>query len=702
MADRTLSDALFRPRSVALVGASGDEKKNTARPQRYLRKHGFKGKIVPINPGRDEVLGERAYPDIASVPEPVDHAFIMIPGAAVPAAIEDCAKAGVKIATIFSDGFAETGDEGRARQQAIVAAAREAGVRIVGPNSMGVIDVHVGAAITVNAVLEMPELKPGPLGVVSQSGTMIGTLLSRGAERSAGFSKLVSIGNEADLTVGEVGDMLVDDPDTGAILLFIESIRDPVALAAMARRAYAAGKPVIAYKLGRSQAGRAIAISHSGAIAGDDEAAGAFLKHHGILRVDILETLIEIAPLVMGRRPPNISGGGKNVAVLTTTGGGAATVVDRLGAEGMTPVTAPQSVRAVVEPMGIALGHGPLVDVTMAGTRREVYEPTLEALIAAPEVDAVVAVVGSSAQFHPQIAVEPIVAAAKKSTKPLAAFLVPRADESLRLLAEAGIAGFRTPEACADAMRACLEWSAPKEPPPAPAKETLAAATEALGRAETPILDEWASRAVFDALGIPQAPARLLSGDEVHSVVGYPAVAKIVSPDIAHKSDAGGVVLNITDDLALADAVAKIRGRVSAAHPDARISGVLVQRMESGVGEALIGYRMTAETGPIVTLASGGTLAEIYKDAAIRLAPVDLETARAMVQEVKGLAPIRGYRGHKKGDLEALARAIVALSALACLPPDAPRVMEAEINPLIVKEDGVVAVDGLVVLARKD
>ena len=696
MADRSLGDALFRPRSVALVGASGDATKNTARPQRYLRKHGFKGRIVPINRGRDEVLGEKAYPDIASVPEPVDHAFIMVPAKSVPAVIADCAKAGVRVATVFSDGFAETGAEGLARQRAMVAAARAGGVRIVGPNSMGVIDVHAGAAITVNAVLEMPALKPGPLGVISQSGTMIGTLLSRGAERSAGFSKLVSIGNEADLTVGEVGEMLVDDPDTGAILLFIESIRDPVALAAMARRAYDAGKPVIAYKLGRSQAGRAIAISHSGAIAGDDEAAGAFLRHHGIVRVDMLETLIEIPPLLMGRRPT----GGRNVAVLTTTGGGAATVVDRLGAEGMSPIAAPDSVRETVAPMGITLGRGPLVDLTMAGTRREVYEPALDALLAAPEVDAVVAVVGSSAQFHPQIAVEPIVAAARKSAKPLAAFLVPRADESLRLLAEAGIAGFRTPEACADAVRACLDWTAPKAAPPAPSAETLAAVTAALAAATTPVLDEWASRKVFDALGIPQAPARLLSGDEVHSVVGYPAVAKVVSPDIAHKSDAGGVVLHITDDLALSDAVAKIRSRVGASHPEARIAGILVQRMESGVGEALIGYRMTAETGPIVTLASGGTLAEIYRDASIRLAPVDLETARTMVREVKGLAPIRGYRGHKKGDTEALARAIVALSALACLPAGAPRVMEAEINPIIVQEKGVVAVDGLVVLEQ--
>lgn len=692
----SLSDALFRPRAVALVGASGDAAKNTARPQRYLRRHGYKGGIVPINPGRDEVLGERAYPTISDAPGPIDHAFIMVPAASVPAAIDDCCRAGVGIATVFSDGFAEAGDEGRRRQEAIVAAARAGGMRLVGPNSMGVIDVHAGAAITVNAVLEMPAIKAGRLSVISQSGTMIGALLSRGAARDAGFAKLVSIGNEADLTVGEIGAMLVDDPETGTILLFIETIRDPAALAAMARRAWDAGKPVIAYKLGRSPAGRAMAVSHSGAIAGDDAAAAAFLAHHGIIRVDMLETLIEIPPLLVGRGPA----AGRRVAVLTTTGGGAATVVDRLGAAGLEPITAPAAVRTRVEPLGIVLGHGPVIDLTMAGTRRAVYEPALEALLDSPDCDAVVAVVGSSAQFHPQIAVEPIVAAAKKSTKPLAAFLVPQADESLRLLAEAGIAAFRTPEACADALRACLDWTAPRPSPPMPARTILDDTAKALAAAPGPLLDERAARAVFQALGIAAAPAHLLNEIAPRSEVGYPVAAKVLSPDIVHKTDAGGVVLGIADDGALAEAAARIRKNMADSSPNAVIAGILVQRMESGLAEALIGYRITPEAGPIMTLAAGGTLAEIYRDAATRLAPVDLAAARTMIEEVRGLALIRGYRGHARGDTEALAAAIVALSGLACLGPGAPRVTEAEINPLIVKSDGVVAVDGLVALTK--
>lgn len=692
MSNKELADALFRPRAVALVGASGDAKKNTARPQRYLKQHGYTGRVVPINPGRTQVLGLPAFPDVASAPGPIDHAFIMTPAATVPAIIADCARAGVKVATIFSDGFAETGAEGLCAQRKIVTAARQAGIRIVGPNSMGVIDVHAGAAITVNAVLEAPEIRSGPLGVISQSGTMIGALISRGQARGVGFSKLVSIGNEADLTVGDIGDMMIDDAATGAILLFLETIRDAASLAAMAGRAFAAGKPVIVYKLGRSAAGQALTVSHSGSIAGDDAATAAFFHAHGMIRVDMTETLLEIPALLMGRRPQP----GKRVGVLTTTGGGAATVIDRMGALGIELIGPPAVLRTQLAERDIHLGDGPLVDVTMAGARRDIYQPALETLLASPDCDAVVAVVGSSAQFHADVAVEPIVAAAARSDKPIAAFLVPQADLSLALLSDAGIAAFRTPEACADAMRAVLDWAAPGAPPE-PDAGRVAAARAALEAA--PAIDEFAARDVFMALGIGHAPGHRLDPAAPASTVGYPVAAKIVSPDIAHKTEAGGVVLHIENDDALASAAAAIRRQVKSAQATARITGILVQRMVGGVAEVLIGYRVAPDIGPIVTVAPGGVLAEIYQDAAVRLAPVDLATAQAMIAEVRGLAPIRGYRGLPKGDCAALAQAIVDLSALA----DLDDIAEAEINPLIVGADGdgVFAVDGLIVTRNR-
>ncbi len=691
MSEPSLADALFNPRAVALVGASGDARKNTARPQRFLKNHGYKGRILPINPGRDEVLGEQSYPDIASAPGPVDHALIMVPGAAVPEVIDDCRRAGVKIATIYSDGFAETGEDGARRQTEIVALARDAGLRLIGPNSMGVIDTHNGSAITVNAALEAPGLISGNISVASHSGTILGTLISRGAARGIGFSKMISLGNECDLGVGEITDLLVDDPNTETILLFLETIRDPDALARAARRAYEAGKPVIAYKLGRSDAGRRLAVSHSGAIAGSDAAADAFFRHHGIVRVNMLETLFEIPPLLAGAKVS----AGKRVAVLTTTGGGAATVVDRLGALGVETVSAPQSLVDSLAAKGIDVGASPVIDLTMAGARGEIYGPALSELLNSPDCDAVVAVVGSSAQFHAEVAVEPILVAGKHAQKPLAVFLVPQADESLSLLQQAGISAFRTPEACADGLRACLGRRAPTPKN----KIALAGGVEAaITDASAPILNAVETETLFDVLDIPRSPSQLIKGPGEASKIGYPVAAKIVSGDIAHKTEAGGIVLNIADNAALDDASARILASARESFPDAEISGILLQPMESGLAEALVGYRDNPETGPIVMVGVGGVLAEIYADVAIRLAPVDKAAAREMIDEVKGMAPIRGYRGLPEGDCAALADAIVRLSTLALVPGEP--VMEAEINPVIVRRagEGVVAVDGLVAL----
>ena len=289
-----LAQALFEPRSIALVGASGDERKNTSRPQRFLRKHGYTGRILPINPGRSEIGGERAYPDLVSVTEDIDHAFIMVPRDAVAAALEQCVAKKVPVATVYSDGFAETGAEGRKLQEKLVAIAREGNVRLVGPNCIGLLSTQTHCILTVNAVLEKLEVTPGPLAIVSQSGSMMGGLMSRGLGRGVGFSKLISVGNEADLGVGELANVLVDDPHTGAILLFMETIRDAEQLGHAALRAQAVGKPVIVYKLGRSEVGQDLAASHTGALAGGDEMADAFFRAHGILRVDALETLFEL------------------------------------------------------------------------------------------------------------------------------------------------------------------------------------------------------------------------------------------------------------------------------------------------------------------------------------------------------------------------------------------------------------------------
>ncbi len=687
-----LAQALFSPRTVALIGASADLSKNNSRPQRFLRKHGYRGRVLPINPGRGEILGEKAYPDLKSAPGPIDHAFIMVPAPAVPDVVAQCCECGVPVATIFSAGFAELGEEGLARQRRMVETARAGGLRLLGPNCMGLVNVQDATPLTVNAVFEEEYPAPGPLSIVSQSGSMLGSMISRARPRGLGFSKLVSVGNECDLGVGEIAGMLADDPATGAILLFLETFRDADRLAAAARRAYAAGKPVIAYKLGRSSVGREVATSHTGAMTGPDEIATAFFRDNGIIRVDMMESLFETPRLVLGHKPPR----GRRVAVVTGTGGAAAMIVDRLGTLGAEVVPPSKEVIARLAAKDIPVAPVPLTDIPMGRSEGGRYTAILSELLGSDHCDAVVSVVGSSAR-NTRVIVERVLKAQSRGAKPLAVFLAPRAEEGLALLEENGVAGFRTPETCADAVNAYLNWRAPVEHELRADKE-IAAATVLAARTSALRLNELDSYGLFAALGIPVAPNRVLAAAEDCTGMGGTVAVKVLSADIAHKTDAGLVRL----DVPAADAreeVDRILKEARARFPQAAVDGVLVQRMERGLAEAIVGYRRDPEVGPVVMLGTGGVAAELRRGYNVRLAPVSLDEARAMVAEVRDFALLRGYRNLPRGDCEALARAVRALSLLALL--DARKVAEAEINPLIVKPEGqgVVAVDGLVVFS---
>lgn len=683
-----LGRALFAPRTVALVGASADAAKLASRPQRVLRKHGFDGTIIPINPGRSEINGDKAYPDIRSVPQKIDHAFIMVPAKAVPGVIEDCAAAGVKAATIFSAGFAETGEEGARIQKRMVETARAGGVRLIGPNCLGIANVTGKTVLSANAVLESQVLVPGALSLVSQSGSMMGGTVSRAQERGLGFSKMVSVGNECDVGVGEIVDCMVDDPDTKCILLFLEAFRDAPRLGAAARRAFELGKPVIAFKLGRSAVGREIATTHTGAIAGADDVAEAFFRDHGIIRVKTYEALFEAPQLVTGYQPPK----GKRVAVFTGTGGAAAMVVDQLGLAGIAVVPPPQTVIDELAGKGININDAPLTDLPMGRAEGSVYPTIINAFYRSGHCDAIVAVQGSTATQRPDSVRERILDAGR-GPKPLASFLGPAANEALGILQRGGAAAFRTPEACADAVRAYCEWRAPLVHPPVDAavKTKLDAAITALsGKA----VNERTASQLLGTLGIPFAASQVVQGGGDAVSTGFPVVAKILSADIPHKTEAGGVVLNIADGAQLKTEVDAMLARIRKDMPQAQLDGVLVQRMESGIAEVIVGFRRDRDAGPLVMVGVGGILAELGGGHALRLAPVSLETAREMIDEVKAFAVLRGYRNKPKGDLEALARVVQALSQLAA----AEAVAEAEINPLLVKSEGVVAVDALVAL----
>ena len=689
LTNSNLRDALFSPRSVAIVGQSDDATKTAGRPLKFLRRIGYAGRVYPINPRRETVLGERAWPALAALPEPPEHAYIVTPTEAAVAAVEECGQLGVKVATVLADGFAEAGAEGIAREARLRETCARTGIRIVGPSSLGVVDLRTRVMLTANAAFDEKDFPLGRIFAASHSGSMIGALMSRGKARGTGFAGFVSVGNEVDLSLGEICAATLDDPEIDGYMLFLETMRHADTLRRFAHSAAERGKPIIAYKLGRSDAARELAVSHTGALAGEDDIADQFLKSCGIARVDTLEGLIEGLPL-LSRVPVAARGGRKRVGVVTTTAGGATMVVDPLASRGVTIEPASAATLARLAAAGIEVKPARVVDLTVAGARYPTMKAALDILTSAPEFDLVLAVIGSSARSQPETTVRPVIDSAG-AARPLAAFLVPDAPEALSMLSRAAVPNFRTPEACADAIAAALSRQPPR---PLPARTVATAASSG------PILDELAAGALLDRLGIARAPSVALEAGIARAPTlpfAYPIAVKVLCAEIAHKTDVGGVALGVADGEALLAAIQKVAATVAKRRPGTRLARVLVQPMVSGLGEVLLGYRVDRDVGALIMVAAGGVLTEIARDRSLRLAPIDLATAHEMIAEVRTLIALAGYRGRPAGDFDALARAMVALSQLA----DDASIAEAEINPLIVRPagEGVVAVDALVKLA---
>lgn len=685
----SLSASLLQPRSIALVGASDDAGKTGGRPLQFLRRAGFSGAIYPINPKRAQVQGEPAWPSLADLPEVPEHVFVLSPTETVVDTVQECARLGVRVVTILAGGFSESGPAGVAREDALRAIARSSGTRILGPSSLGVVNPHNGLVLTANAAFAEPDVPKGKLFVASHSGSMIGALVSRGKARGVGFAGLVSVGSEVDLSVGEICTATLDDPAIEGYVLFLESLRHGDKLQAFAREAARRGKPVIAYKLGRSAAAAEMAATHTGALAGEDDIADAFLKDLGVARVDMLETLFEVFPLA--HKLPLRQMAGKRVGVVTTTGGGAAMVVDQLGVRGIEVQPVSAATVARLQAAGIPGSVGRVLDLTLAGTKYEVMKKVLDILLEAPELDMVVAVVGSSARLHPELAVRPILDSAGHA-KPLVAMLVPDAPQALAALTQAGVPCFRTPESCADAIAAVFARRVPGQP-------GLAVPTHGRPGAA---LSEAQAYLLLDALHVPHAPcvSLALDGGPTALPFDYPVVAKLCSAQIPHKTEVGGVVLGIQNPAQLAEALQTLRRNLAERAPGVACNEVLVQPMRKGLAEVLLGYRVDPDAGPTIMLAAGGIWAEVMRDRSIRLAPVSVAVAREMMAEVKMLQTVSGLRGKPQGDLDALAQAISNLSQLALQPAHA--VLEAEVNPLMVmpQGEGVLAVDALVLKAQ--
>ncbi|MEV4604595.1 acetate--CoA ligase family protein [Amycolatopsis sp. NPDC049253] len=685
-----LSGALLWPRSVALVGASDDPAKTSSRPLRYLRASGFAGRVYPVNPRREQVGGERAWPSLAALPEVPDHVYVMTGAEQAIEAVGECGRLGVPVATVLASGFGEEGEQGREREARLRAAAGP--TRVLGPSSLGVVNPRNGMLLTANAAFAETDLAPGGVFVASHSGSVIGALVSRGKQRGISFAGLVSTGGEANLSLGEICLSTVDDEGIGSYALFLESLHHSEQLAEFALAAAERGKPVVVYKLGRSAQGAQLSVSHTGALAGSDEEADAFFRACGMSRVDNLEALIE-APALLERVPAGTSAKDFSVAVLTTTGGGAALIVDQLGLRGI-EVRAPSApLLKRIQALGAPVTDSIVMDLTLAGAKHEIVSGTLDELQRSGEFDLVVMVVGSSARFHPELAVRAVAERAGGPT-PLAAFAVPDAPQALAALAEAGVPAFRTPEAIVEAITAAAAR---------PATPAYRPSTRRGAHGTRKVLDELGSYRVLEKVGIAAQPGVEVSVDDVRGgrIPGglpYPVAVKVLSAEIAHKTDAGGVVLGVSGEHELVEAARAIADAVGRCGGSAE--RLLVTEMAPSGVDALVGYRVSDEVGPLIMVAAGGVTAELYRDSSLRLAPVDLATAHEMIREVKGLAPVVGYRG-SHGDADALAAAIVALSTLA---ESAPAVLEAEVNPLRVfgPGEGVTALDALVCVTEHD
>lgn len=688
---------LLKPQSVAVIGASADVKKTAGRPVAYLRKHGFTGEIYPVNPRADQIDGLRCYPDVASLPSVPDVGIVLLGAERAHQAVRELAQLGCRSAIVLASGYTETGAEGARRQAELIDAA--GAMRLLGPNTIGLVNLTDKIVLSASGALEMDHFPTGSIGVVSQSGGILGALLSRAAPRGIGLSKLISTSNEVDLELADFIDYLADDEATRVIALYVETVRDPAKFRAAALKAAKAGKPVVAFKIGRSEAGAKAAVSHTGALAGADRMYDALFRQVGVIRAQTFGDLLDIsAALATGRALH-----GNRVAILTSTGGAGTLVSDSLGVSGFdTPAPDAETaakLRALETGDHAALDRNP-IDVTLAGLRPDLLRGAIRALLASPSYDALTIIVGSSSLAMPELMAGAIEECLPESDKPVIAYVSPHAPDVAALLTQRGVPAYAAAESCTVALAGMLHharWKAPVGSTP----EAL------IDIADLPAgsLDEAQAKALFARYGVPCASESVVTtaseAEQAARAFEGRVVLKMLSSEITHKSDVGGVAVNLAPE----QIGARLEAMKLAVESQAGIvpQRFLVQEMVSGGTEVIVGMHRDA-LGTAILVGMGGITAELFKDTAMRLLPSDneglsRETAREMVRELKGWPLLDGFRGRPKADVEALVSAIVAFSQMTAQLGE--RLIEAEINPVFVLPagQGVKAADGVVVLS---
>ncbi len=688
---------LLKPRSVAVIGASADPSKTAGRPVAYLKKLGFTGDIFPINPKVDEIDGLKCYPDVASLPSAPDVGIVLLGAERAHLAVRDLANSGCAAAIVLASGYTETGEEGALRQTQLMQAAGK--MRILGPNTIGLVNLTDNIMLSATGALEMDHFPVGSIGVVSQSGGIMGSLLSRAAARGIGLSKLISTSNEVDLELSDFIEHLADDPATKVIALYIETVRNPEKFRQACLKAAQAGKPVVAFKIGRSEAGARAAVSHTGAMAGADRMYDALFKQVGVIRAQTFADLLDIpAALATGRKLR-----GNRIAILTSTGGAGTLVSDDLGIANFdTPApdeATAAALRALNSGTEAVLDRNP-IDVTLAGLRPDLLRGAIDALLASPTYDALVIVVGSSSLAKPELMAGAIQDCLPNSDKPVFAYISPHAPAVGKLLTECGVPSYPAAEsitAAFSAMRHASEFKPSSSP-------TAQASSENAEGLPSGSLDEAQAKQLFTKFGVPCAAERIVhTPEQAHAAaveLGGRVVLKILSSEITHKSDVGGVAVGVTPDTMVTKMAAMTKEVQS--NTGKLPEGFLVQEMVSGGTELILGMHRDS-LGTAILLGMGGVTAELFKDTTMRLLPAEgglsPEDALSMAKDLKTWPLLDGFRGRPKADVDALVKAVVAFSQMAAKLGD--RLVEAEINPVFVlpQGHGVKAADGVVVLS---
>lgn len=692
---------LFHPDAIAVVGASENFGSIGGKPLRNLIYHGYEGEIYPVNPKYDEIAGYRCYPSLLDVPGTIDVALLAVSQARTLEALEACAEKEVKYAMLFGAGFAEVGGEGRRLQEEISRFADENDIRIVGPNCIGCLNARDGIPMGFHTSFEAERFLPGPVALTSQSGALGYALFALAQEEGLGFSYAAHTGNQADLTTLDFTSFMLEDESTRLVASYLEGIPDGDQLVELAGRSKELGKPLLLLKSGRSELGKKAALSHTASLTGSERTFTAVSAQHGIVGIDDVDDMIDAIKVFSRQKRVR----GDRVAVISTSGATGIMMADQCEAFGlkMNPLSemTRERIELVIPPYGSAINP---VDITAQALNDErMFAETLRAVVEDDDVDAVVITTTFGTELLRKLCLE-LVEVDRLTHKPLLVTLTMSREltaDGLSILREARIPVYQSPYRTTRALSYLVRFSKFLE-------EAVPSVPAANGRVVSSDLEPagiWTEEKVKKELtewGIKAPRGEFLEDlgelDRVALTLDYPVVAKVISPDIPHKTDVGAIRIDIGDSTELARACKEIVDAAKERQPGAEINGVLVEEMvnESGV-EMFIGVEDDAQFGPLIVCGLGGIFVEIFEDVVIRRAPISPEEAGKMLAELKGYPLLTGARGGVKADVDALITALVRVSEFAYQHRGVLK--EMDLNPVIVATEGsgIVALDGLVV-----